>query len=368
MKRICFFPGTLSLGGIGKLYINLIEDYSSKGIPVDLFLTKREGVFLDQIPNSVRVFEGKGRASNSILEFIKYLRNEKPCAVISAREYLNIINILCCLTTLNRTKAVVSLHTNQSTEDKYNKDINESGYKNIYFMTLARILYKIPSKIIAVSEGVADDFSYRMGVNRNKIEVIYNPVYKALCPELEVNDSVYEKFIGESNRYIIGVGRLTHQKDFFTLIKSFSLVKKKLNVSLLILGEGPLRDELQDLINQLGLSQSVLLLGYVSNPLYYIKRASLLVVSSKYEGFGNVLVEALGVGTPVVSTDCPSGPSEILERGRYGKLVPVEDAVAMSNAILETLGNKHDSSLLIKRAKDFEVSTIGNQYWSYITS
>lgn len=368
MKRICFFPGTLSLGGIGKLFINLIEDYSSKGIPVDIFLTKKEGVFLNQIPNNVRIFEGKGRASNSILEFIKYLRNEKPSAVISAREYLNIINIICCMITLNRTKAVVSLHTNQSTEDKYNKNINKSGYKNIYFIALAKILYKIPSKIIAVSEGVADDFAYRMGINRNNIKVIYNPVYKALSSESEYNDPVYKKFIEKSDRYIIGVGRLTHQKDFFTLIKSFSIVKAKHNVSLLILGEGPLRSELQDLIHKLGLSQSILLLGYVSNPLYYIKRASLLVVSSQYEGFGNVLVEALGVGTPVVSTDCPSGPSEILEQGKYGKLVPVGDAVEMSNAIIETLMHEHDSSSLIKRAKDFEVSTIGNQYWSYITN
>lgn len=366
-KRICFFPGTLSLGGIGKLFINLIEEYSNRGIQVDLFLTKKEGEFLKQVPENVRVFEGNGSASASIASFIKYLHKEKPHAVISAREYLNIVNIVCCATTLNRTKAIVSLHTNQTAENFHSQHNSALLYKKTYFKLMAKLLYRVPSKIVAVSEGVADDFAFRMGVKRRRIKVIYNPVYKPYNFDSENIEEVDERFKNLKTRFIIGVGRLTHQKDFATLIESFYLLRKKEDVSLVILGEGPLRKELEQQIERLSLSDHVLLLGFVSNPLYYVRRASALVVSSKFEGFGNTIVEALGVGTPVVSTNCPSGPEEILQNGKYGILVPTEDPNQMAAALTQLLNNEHyHKKELIGRAKDFAVSKIADKYLSYI--
>ncbi|PKV62614.1 glycosyltransferase [Pontibacter ramchanderi] len=367
MKRICFFPGTLSLGGIGKLFINLIEEYTSRGIPVDLFLTKKEGEFLEQIPENVRVFEGNGRASASIRSFINYLHKEKPFAVISAREYLNIVNIVCCATTLNRTKAVVSLHTNQTAENYYSQHKSALLYKKLHFKLMAKLLYKLPSKIIAVSEGVADDFALRMGVNRKNIEVIYNPVYKPYDLGCESVETVDLRFKNLNKRFVIGVGRLTQQKDFATLIEAFYLLRQKEDISLVILGEGPLREELEQQINQLSLSDHVLLLGFVSNPLYYVRRASALVVSSKFEGFGNTIVEALGVGTPVVSTNCPSGPDEILQNGKYGILVPTSDPDKMAAALAQILNNvSFQKKELITRAEDFAVAKIADKYLSYI--
>ncbi|MDQ3292791.1 MAG: glycosyltransferase [Bacteroidota bacterium] len=354
----------MSFGGIGKVFVNLIQEYTNQGVEVHVYLTKKEGEFLDQLPPNVRVFEGKGRALTSIGSFIKYLRREQPDAVLSAREFLNLINIFCCLFTFNKTKPVVSLHTNQTAENNAvpNNDILE---KNFYFLSLAKVLYKIPKKIVAVSAGVADDFSFRMGVDREEIKVIYNPVYNPIEEALEPN-TLLDNFISENPKFIIGVGRLTPQKDWPNLLYAFALVRQKINVSLVILGEGPLRQELEDLIQKLGLMDCVLLPGFVSNPSYYVKKASTFVISSKYEGFGNVIVEALGVGTPVVSTDCPSGPSEILENGKYGKLVPTENPEALANGILETLNNNHNPEVLINRAKYFSISRIADEYSAYI--
>ncbi|WP_242928864.1 glycosyltransferase [Pontibacter vulgaris] len=362
--KICFFPGTLALGGIGKVFINLIEEYASRGILVDVFLVKREGEFLNQLPSNVRLFEGNGRALNSIFKFIKYIKKEKPDAVVSAREYLNIINILGCTLSFSKTKAVVSLHTDLTAENK--ETDGKTLYKSDLFITLARILYKLPTKVIAVSERVADDFSWRMNITRNKIKVIYNPVYKPTFSDFipsSLNPAVVSCL---TKRFIVAVGRLTQAKDFANLINAFKLVSQNQDVSLLILGEGQLRKELEALIKRLSLEKSVFLLGYIESPSYFIKRASVLVVSSKYEGFGNVIVEALGVGTPIVSTNCPGGPSEILENGKYGKLVPVGNSEMLSSAILETLNAKHDADFLINRAKDFAVSKIADQYLSYI--
>ena len=368
MKKICFFPGTLALGGIGKIFINLIEEYANRGIEVHVYLTKKEGEFLDQLPKNVRVFEGNGRALTSIIPFIKYLRKEKPEAVLSAREFLNIINIFCCLFTSNKTKAVVSLHTNQTAENMATKENTGSLYKNKYFLTLAKAFYKIPDKIVAVSGGVADDFSSRMGIERQKIKVIYNPVYKP-ADAIEVTpNSLVQNFLSDNRKFIIAVGRLTKQKDFPTLIKAFSLVRKKMDISLIILGEGPLRQELETLINQLGLQDHVLLPGFISNPSYYVRKAAAFVISSKYEGFGNVIVEALGVGTPIISTDCPSGPSEILANGKYGRLVPIENPAELANNIIDTLNSTYDPEQLINRAKDFSIHRIADEYSAYIAS
>jgi glycosyltransferase involved in cell wall biosynthesis len=136
---------------------------------------------------------------------------------------------------------------------------------------------------------------------------------------------------------ILGVGRLTVQKDFPTLIRAFARVRQKRNARLLILGEGELRSELNALVAELGLQADVALPGFVENPFVFMRHASLFVLSSAWEGFGNVLVEAMACGMPVVSTDCPSGPAEILQNGKWGRLVPVGDVQALSEALLATL-------------------------------
>ena len=161
---------------------------------------------------------------------------------------------------------------------------------------------------------------------------------------------------------ILAVGRLSDAKDFPTLLKAIVRMNEKRKVKCIILGEGELREKLQGMIEQLSLSGTVDLHGFVGNPYAYLAKADLFVLSSRREGFPNVLVEAMACGTPVVATDCPSGPAEILENGKYGPLVPVGDAQALADAMLRTLDDHLPAETLIARAEEFSVEKIADQY------
>ena len=152
---------------------------------------------------------------------------------------------------------------------------------------------------------------------------------------------------------ILGTGRLVTPKDFSTLLRAFARVRVQRKARLVILGEGNRREELESLAQQLGVSADVALPGFVANPYPFMERAAVFVLSSAWEGFGNVIVEALACGCPVVSTDCPGGPSEILDDGAYGPLVPVGDDAAMAEAILAVLESSRDSGRLQARAAVF---------------
>jgi glycosyltransferase involved in cell wall biosynthesis len=166
----------------------------------------------------------------------------------------------------------------------------------------------------------------------------------------------------------LAVGTLKEQKDFTTLIQSVNEVAANIPVSLIILGEGPERARLESLSKSLGISEKISLPGYVVDTAPYFNAADLFILSSAWEGFGNVLVEALECGTPVISTNCKSGPSEILENGKYGKLVPVKDYFALARGIEEMLAADHDTELLKKRAEFFSVERIALQYIDYFNT
>lgn len=363
-SHICFFVGSMKLGGIGRLTLFLMEDFVKKGVQVDLFLLKDGGEYTDQIPSEVNVYVSQGNSIKRIFTYVSYLIRNKPQYSFSARERQDMVSILACLLTFGRTEPIITIHTNLSVERQYKKE-KLPWYKKL----LSSLLYKFPTKIVAVSKSVAKDFSDRTTVPIENIKVIYNPAYNPHAPyneyaQLPLTDS---SRLDDKTDYIICVGRLTEAKDFETMIKGFQKVRERVDVKLLILGEGERRSDLEELINQCDLEGEVFLPGYVSNPYYFIKRAKLFVMSSKWEGFGNVIVEALGAGVPVISTNCPGGPSEILENGKYGTLVPVGNADKLAEEILETLKkNPFKPEVLINRAKDFGVEEICDQYYQYI--
>lgn len=363
--KVCFFVGSMTLGGIGKLTLHLMEEFLKRNIAVDLFLMKGGGEYIEQVPKNVRVFIEEGSYFRRIRKFITYLNKEKPVISISARQRQDLVNILSCLLSFGKTRPIITIHTNVSVENLIHNKFRTRG---IHVVTLSKLLYKIPKKFIAVSKGVADDFAHRTGVKRTLIKVIHNPVYRSNIEisKPEKAPQTYEKLMSEGRKYIIAVGRLTQQKDFSTLIKAFNIVRKRENVALVVLGEGPLRGTLENEIAELRLEKDVFLLGFVNNPYYYIKKAEAFVLSSRWEGFGIVIVEAMVVGTPIISTNCPSGPDEILENGKYGRLVPVENPEEMAEAIIDTLNTPHDPELLIEKAKDFSIEKIAQEYLQYI--
>jgi glycosyltransferase involved in cell wall biosynthesis len=225
-----------------------------------------------------------------------------------------------------------------------------------------RRFYRWADAIIVPSHGAAGDLANTAGIPLTRIRVVPNPI---VTPELVrlAGEGPPDQGLRQRHRPIIlGVGELCARKDFTTLILAFSRVRRLRPCHLLILGEGRQRSRLEALITQLGLNNDVELPGFVENPYAYMARADLLVLSSNCEGFGNVLAEALAIGLPVVSTDCPSGPREILQDGRFGLLVPIGDANALARAMLATLDNPPDAELLKSAAEPFSVATIANQY------
>jgi glycosyltransferase involved in cell wall biosynthesis len=227
---------------------------------------------------------------------------------------------------------------------------------------LARIFYPWADEIHAVSEGAADDLARSARLPRGRIRVIYNPV---LTPELvgrAAEPAPHPWLRPGQPAVVLGAGRLTPQKDFPTLIRAFALARAEQPMRLIILGEGETREPLRALAADLGLAAEVDLPGFVDNPYAFMSRARVFVLSSAWEGFGLVLVEAMACGTPVVSTDCPAGPAEILMGGRLGRLVPVGDAGAMAEAIRATLAAPTPSDVLRRRADDFSLAKIGGEY------
>ena len=164
----------------------------------------------------------------------------------------------------------------------------------------------------------------------------------------------------------MNVGSLKTQKDHFNLIEAFSLLKFHKKCKLLIIGNGPLKNKLKELIKIKKLNNDIIFINFKSNLQKYYETADLFVSSSKWEGFSNVIAESLGHGLSVVSTNCKSGPSEILKRGKYGNLVPIENPKKLALAISKSLQQKYDKNLLIKRSEDFTISKISNKYLKLI--
>jgi glycosyltransferase involved in cell wall biosynthesis len=265
------------------------------------------------------------------------------------------------------TRVVVSEHITKAQAMK-----DEPKKKRWHWRFLPPVIqrtYLWADAIVAVSDGVADDLSLLTGIPRKYITTIYNPI---VTPELQRKAQVpleHPWFTPGAPPVVLGAGRLRAQKDFPTLIRAFARARAVREMRLMILGGG--KDERKDaqskapllaLADHLGVADDVALPGFVENPFAYMARASVFVLSSAWEGFGNVIVEALACGCPVVSTDCPSGPAEILENGKYGLLVPVGDHVALADAILSVLSTPPDRDQLRARSAMFSVDYIAEQY------
>jgi glycosyltransferase involved in cell wall biosynthesis len=222
---------------------------------------------------------------------------------------------------------------------------------------------------MAVSEGVKQDLCRLGAFADERVTVIYNPVARGLVNPAPVETALRQKLWGPGfNHHVLAVGSFKTQKNFPLLIRAFAQLPQSLKAKLIVVGEGVLRPELEMLVLELGLQDRVALPGFALDPSCWYRSADLFVLSSSWEGFGNVIVEALECGVPAVSTDCPSGPAEILANGRYGRLVPVGDATALAAAIQASLLEAHDHEALRRRAQDFAVPKIAEQYLAYFRS
>ncbi len=360
-QKVALFLPSLQGGGAERVMINLARVFSEQGLEVDLVLAKAEGPYLSQVPPEVRVIDlHSNRVLRSLPELVRYLRRERPKAILSALDHANVVTIWARKLSRVPCRVVVSVHSTLSRAIAHDADLRRRLMPN-----LIGIFYPWADEIVVVSGGVADDLTKTTGLQRERIQVIYNPVVTPDVFEKARESLGHPWFAPGEPPVILSVGRLTKAKDYPTLIRAFARVRREHPARLMILGEGEERPKLEALIRELDLEEDVSLPGFVDNPYAYMARSAVFVLSSAWEGFGNVLVEAMAVGTPVVSTDCPSGPAEILEGGQWGRLVPVGDVEGIAAAIIATL-NDHYHPDVSKRAQHFDVQKSVQAYFEVL--
>jgi len=358
--HIALFLPNLGGGGAERVFTNLANAFVEKGMVVDFVLGKAEGPNLSQIDRRINVVDlGTNTVYGWLRPMKSYLKERHPELVLSALHHANLTALWANMLSGTKTRIIVSVHGTMS------HDIGKSKKKLAKAIPLlVRTFYPKADKIICVSNGVAQELINKYHLPKNKVQVIYNPVVTEDMFKKAEEPLDHPWFQPGQPPVILGVGRLTAAKDFETLIKAFALVRKKTEARLMILGEGSERAKLEQLVKQLGLQNDVCMPGFVDNPYKYMKHSSVFVLSSRWEGLPTVLIEALALGLPVVSTDCPSGPAEILEGGKWGRLVPVRNHEALANAILEALNDERGKGA--ERAKEFSLDRIVDQYVALI--
>jgi len=331
VKLALFLPSLVG-GGAERVMVNLAHGFAEAGLDVDLLLSRAEGAYLAQIAPSVRiVYLRSSRTMASLPALIRYLKNERPSLLISALNHANIVALWAKRLSGVPTSLMVTVHNQLSQATR------RPARRKRVLSFLMRRFFSWADEIVAVSDGVAEDLSQSIGLERALIHTIYNPVVSddmLVRANLPIDHPWFAEY---QPPVILAIGRLTEQKDFGNLIRAFHLLRQERSCRLVILGDGEERPALLSLIEELDLEDSVSLPGFVENPYAYLKRARIFALSSKWEGLPTVLIEALALGTRIVSTDCESGPREILEGGRYGTLVPVGSVERLARALGEAL-------------------------------
>lgn len=348
----------LNGGGAERLHINLAPQFVAAGYRVTFLLDRLEGSLLSQLPQGCAVHAlGANRQIRALPKLVRYLKRARPDVLIANTEHMNIMAVLARALARVPTRIIAIQHCTLSDRAR------RGSWKFRVLPVLFRLVLPFADNIVAVSVGVADDLAQIAGLSRLKMKVIYNGVVSSDF-EARLACEPEHPWFAQGWPIILSMGRFVVEKDFATLIRAFEHVAQvSHDARLIILGEGPMRAELQEHVKSMrSLSDRISMPGFLADPLPLLGRARLFALSSRSEGFGNVVAEALACGTPVVSTDCPHGPAEILDRGRYGALVPVGNAEALGGAIVEALNREPDRMALIRRGQRFSVPRCAREY------
>lgn len=349
-RRIAIFIPDLRGGGAERVMVTLANRFAEKGHRVDLVLASAKGTYLTEVGPGVRVVDLKsGRMLSSVLPLARYLRRERPDAMLSAMHHVNIVAILARKLARATVRLVIS---------ERNSLANLQTTHGVVMRVLMAILYPSADAVIAVTKAGARELLDAFNLIEAKVFSIPNPLDIERVKQLALEPLDHPWFAPGEPPVILAVGRLAPQKDFSTLIEAFALLRSHLAARLIILGEGPLREDLERLVRERGLADQVSMPGFQENPYKWMARCGLFVLCSRFEGFPNVLVQAMACGASVVSTDCPTGPNEILENGKYGRLVSVGDQVSLASAMEDLLKAKNhcNSDSLIGEFDQFNIA------------
>lgn len=358
-KIACFLPN-LDGGGAERIALNLVQGFVERGAAVDLVLGHRHGTYLSRVPSAVRIMDlSAQKIRSAIIPLARYLRNEQPETLISHLSHANVAALLAKGLSRARTRLILVEHLPPSISASHTLGARLTAW-------LMKHLYSRAETIVAVSRGVAADLEAALGMAAGRVQVIYNPVVQDSLSRQAEAEPPHPWFFQGGPPVFVAVGRLTPQKGFDVLIEAFALLRNRCPCRLIILGEGPLRGELEALVRRRELDAEIVLPGFVENPYCYMKRAAAFVLSSRWEGLPTVLIEAMACGCPVIATDCPCGPREILEDGRHGGLVPVDDVASLSAAMEGALRHPGKTASALKRAATFSVEQAVASYLELI--
>ena len=353
--HLALFLADLTGGGAERAVLNLGGGIARRGHRVDLVLSAASGAFIDEIPDDVNVVDLRaGRVKRAIAPLVRYLRRQRPDVMLSTLHHACVAASLANAVSLTNTPVFLRESSTPSARATGTLDVRARVLRVAMHWAYARA-----AGVIAVSDGVAGDLRSVFAVPPEKLWTLYNPIVTNDLERMAAVDPRHPWFDVGEPPVVLGVGRLRDYKGFLTLLDAVARVRAERAVRLMVLGEGPQREELEARAVALGIGGDVEFPGFVANPFAYMRRAAVYVLSSHFEGLPGTLIQAMACGCPVVATDCRSGPAEILADGRYGELVGVGDTLAMAGAIVRSLDEPRVSSTDLRaRAARYAVDPV----------
>jgi len=363
--KISFYIPLLAGGGAERVFLTLASELANKGHKIQLILNssaKEKNPYLSEVPENIQIIDLKVSSTRAaISRLAAYIKQSQPDFCFSTICHANISLVMARIMAFgSKTKIIIreSNHLSRSLSGL-------SPLKQLILKLLVITLYPFADIIISPSKGVAKQLASWLPLGQSKIRTIPNPTVtkEMLMKGNEALPSEWQEVFNTPNcKIILSVGSLTKQKDFPTLINAFSKLKQDTNAKLIILGEGEERAKLEQLVTELKLSESVYLPGFQKNPFPFMAKANVYVLSSLWEGLPNAPIQAMAFGTNIVATDCPSGPDEILEGGKWGKLVPMTNPEKLAQSIKEILETPNSKEELIARSLFYSPEKILPQY------
>lgn len=362
-KKVLLFIRSMHGGGAQRAMIRYANALTNKGCAVFAVTLDPNGAFSDELHTDVVVIPLRAkRIIFCIPQLVGVIRSIKPDVMMVTEPACNIALIIANLLSFTKSRLLIREGLFPSIA------VKDSPYiQTRIAYRLAPFLYKKADVIVGIASELVEDLATFLYLPINRITLIpINPVVTPLLQNMAAEGSEHPWLVSKDTPIILGVGRLEEQKDFSTLISAFCLVRNNIECKLLIIGEGSLRKDLARQINASAYASDIELMGFSPNPFQYMTHSDVLVLSSRYEGLPNTLIEALACGVPVVSTNCKSGPKDILDDGKYGLLVPVGDSGAMAQAIVDTLKKPIGRDVLKKRGNLYTLENSINAYLPHL--
>lgn len=356
-RKIALFAATSGHSGVETVIKNLVTGFCDLGYQVDLLTIRKHGPYLTNPPKDCSVIQfNTSHVYSSLPALVRYLRKQRPAALLTDKEKVNLTAIWARALARTDTRLAVRIGTTVS------RDLESRGWLERKTRRISlRYFHNLADTVITPSEGAANDLG-RFGLHPQRIRSIPSPIISNAMHSLAEEKEPHPCLLQEQNPVVLGVGELSKRKNFSYLLQGFAILRRRMPCRLLILGDGKQRESLRHEARERGIEEDVFLPGYVANPYKHMRLADLFVLTSRYEGSPVVLAEALGLGLPVVSADCPSGPREILQNGAYGELVPLDSPEKLADAMYRCLQGPPDPQRQKRGAKPFFVEEAVPKY------